>query len=107
MPVPFQASMSANGTITVNNIQSSQNLFDNADRILTVAKCEQVRLGMTYDQLLVVLEIPENRRPSDMELVGPESDVELKWFGGTNDALSITIKLKGKTVVGKAQTGLK
>jgi hypothetical protein len=41
-----------------------------------------------------------------MELVGPESNVELKWFGGPEDSTSITVRLKGKTVTGKSQTGL-
>lgn len=107
IPTPMPATMPDEGTITVNNMQWSQNLFDEAEGILTAAKFEQIKPGMTYEELLRVLEIPENRRAPDMELIGPESDVELKWFGGTDDSQSITVKMKGKTVVGKAQTGLK
>ena len=66
-------------------------------RRLTAAKFEQIRPGMTYEEVLAVLEIPEDRRPPDMELIGPESDVELKWVGGTNDDdQSITVYMKGK-----------
>jgi hypothetical protein len=61
---------------------------------------------MTYDEVIATLGIPEDRRPPDIDLVTPESDVELKWFGGENDAKSITVKLKGKVVVDKAQSGL-
>ena len=99
--------MPTQGSITVNDLSSSQNLFDAADEVLTLAKYEQIQPGMTYEQLISVLEIPENKRPDDIDLVGPESNVELKWFGGENDATSITVNLKGKTVVNKSQTGLK
>jgi hypothetical protein len=105
VPLPMQAAMPADGSITVNSMQWSQNLFDQAEGILTKAKFEQIQPGMTYEEVLAVLEIPENRRPPDMELIGPESDVELKWVGGTNDDLSITVYMKGKTVVRKDQTG--
>jgi hypothetical protein len=101
MAIPDKAS------INVNNLKSSQNLFDAAAEILTLAKYEQIQPGMTYDELVSVLAIPDNKRPADIELVGPESDVELKWFGGPDDALSITVKLKGKVVTDKSQTGLK
>ncbi len=106
-PLPGGMSIPGNATITVNNMQWSQNLFDASDEILTLAKYDQIKPGMTYDELVSVLAIPENRRPPDIELVGPESDVELKWFGGPDDALSITVKLKGKVVVDRTQTGLK
>jgi hypothetical protein len=104
LPAP---TMPTQGSVTVNNLNSSQNLFDAADEVLTLAKYEQIRAGMTYEQLLSILAIPENYQPADIDLVGPESDVELKWFGGENDATSITVKLKGKTVVSKSQSGLK
>jgi hypothetical protein len=96
-----------NASITVNNLKSSQNLFGDAEKILTLAKYDEIKPGMTYEKLLSLLEIPENKRPADIELVGPESDVELKWFGGAGDALSITVKMKGKVVVDKTQSGLK
>jgi hypothetical protein len=95
-----------NSSINVNNLKSSQNLFDAAAEVLTLAKYEQIKPGMTYDELVAVLAIPDNKRPADIELVGPESDVELKWFGGPDDALSITVKMKGKVVTDKSQTGL-
>jgi hypothetical protein len=109
LPVPTLPgpTMPTPGSISVNNLSSSQNLFDAADEVLTLAKYEQIQPGMTYDQLVGVLEIPEGKCPTDIDLVGPQSDVELKWFGGENDATSITVKLKGKTVVNKSQTGLK
>ena len=107
VPTPLPMAVPVEGTNTVVKMQSSQNLFDEAEGILTAAKFEQIQPGMTYEELLAVLEIPENKRPPDMELIGPESDVELKWVGGTDDHLSITVILKGKTVVSKAQTGLK
>lgn len=94
------------GAVTVNSLNSRQNLFDEADRVLTLAKYEQIQPGMTYDELIALLEIPEGKRPSDMELLGPDSDADLTWFGGENDAKSITVKLKGKAVVNKSQTGL-
>jgi hypothetical protein len=106
-PAPLPGAMPAPGSITVNSMQWSQNLFDQAEGILTAAKFEQLRPGMTYEEVLKVLEIPADRRPPDMELIGPDTDVELKWVGGTNDKLSITVKMKGKSVVGKEQTGLK
>jgi len=106
-PAPLPGAMPAPGSITVSDMQWSQNLYDQAEGILTAAKFEQIQPGMTYEEVLAVLEIPENRRPPDMELVGPEADVELKWVGGTDDDMSITVKMKGKTVVGKDQTGLK
>lgn len=103
LPVP---TMPTPDSITVNNLTSSQNLFDAADQVLTLAKYEQIQPGMTYEQVVSVLEIPEHKRPADIDLVGPQSDVELKWFGGENGRTSITVKLKGKTVVSKSQTGL-
>ena len=95
-----------NASISVNSLKSSQNLFSAAEKVLTLAKYDQIKLGMTYEELLSLLEIPENKRPADIELVGPESDVELKWFGGPDDGLSITVKMKGKVVVDKTQSGL-
>ncbi len=106
-PLPGGMSIPGNATITVNNMTWSQNLFDASDEILTLANYEQIRPGMTYDELITVLAIPDDRRPPDIEFVGPESDVELKWFGGPNDALSITVKMKGKVVIDKTQSGLK
>jgi hypothetical protein len=106
-PAPMPADMALpGGTVTVNTMSWSGNLFEDADKVLTLAKYEQIQPGMSYDQVVAILEIPEAKRPPDMELIGPESDVELKWFGGENDARSITIKLKGKTVVEVAHSGL-
>ncbi len=105
--LPGGLAIPENASVTVNNLQSGHNLFDEAEKILTLAKYDQIEAGMTYEALLSLLEIPENKRPADIELVGPESDVELKWFGGPDDALSITVKLKGKLVVDKTQSGLK
>ena len=96
-----------NASISVNSLKSSQNLYDQAEEVLTLAKYDQIKPGMAYEELLSLLEIPENKRPADIELVGPESDVELNWFGGPDDALSITVKMKGKVVVEKTQSGLK
>jgi hypothetical protein len=107
MPLPGNLTIPDGSAITVNEMRWSQNLFDSSDQILTLAKYDLIKAGMSYDEVLSVLAIPEDRRPPDMELVGPESDVELKWFGGPEDSLSITVKLKGKTVIDKAQTGLK
>ena len=104
---PGGMTIPSSATITVNNLQWSQNLFDASEGILTLAKFDQIKPGMTYEELLSVLAIPENRRPPDIELVGPESDVELKWFGGPDDALSISVKMKGKVVIDKTQSGLK
>src|SRR5688572_17795618 len=106
MPAPMQAAMPAERSITVENMKWSRNLFDEAAGILTAAKFEQIQPGMTYEELLAVLEIPANKRPPDMELIGPETDVELKWVGGNDDDLSITVHMKGKTVIRKDQTGL-
>ena len=105
-PLPTGPAIPA-GPITVNNLSSSQNLFDAASDVLTLEKYDRIQPGMTYDQLLAVLDLPEHKRPADMDLVGSESNVELKWFGGSDDAISITVKLKGKTVTQKSQTGLK
>jgi len=106
-PLPGSMTIPSNATITVNNLKWSQNLFEAANEILTLAKYDQIKPGMTYDELVSVLAIPENRRPPDIELVGPDSDVELKWFSGPDDALSITVKMKGKVVIDKTQSGLK
>jgi hypothetical protein len=105
--LPAGGALPANTTITVNSMQWSGNLFDQSEEILTLARYDQIRPGMSYDEVLTVLAIPENKRPPDIELVGPTSDVELKWFGGENDELSITVKLKGKVVTDKSQSGLK
>jgi hypothetical protein len=104
-PGPLPAAMPVEGANTVQSMQWSQNLFDQAEGVLTAAKYQQIQPGMTYEEVLAVLEIPENRRPPDMELIGPDSDVELEWVGGTDDDLSITVRMKGKMVVGKEQTG--
>jgi hypothetical protein len=106
-PLPGDMTMPIGESITVSQMTSSQNLFDAADAILTLEKYEQIKPGMTYDEVIATLGIPENRRPPDIELVGPQSDVEIKWFGGENDAKSITVKMKGKVVVDKAQSGLR
>ena len=66
-PAPVPGVMPAPGSITVNSMQWSQNLFDQAEGILTKAKFEQIQPGMTYEEVLAVLEIPEDRRPPDME----------------------------------------
>gem|GEM_PF-5207749 len=105
-PLPVTKMIPTSATITVNDMKWSQNLFDASDGILTLARFDEIRPGMTYDELIAALAIPENRRPEDMKYVGPESDVELKWFGGPNDAKSITVKLKGTTVIDKTQSGL-
>jgi len=105
-PLPAGPAVPA-GQITVNNLQSSQNLFEAASEVLTLEKYDRIQPGISYEELLAVLEIPENKRPADMDLVGPASNVQLKWFGGSDDALSITVTLKGKTVIEKSQTGLK
>lgn len=105
-PLPGTKMIATSGTVTVNNMKWSQNLFDASDAVLTLAKYDEINLGMTYDELVTALAIPENCRPEDMKYVGPESDVELKWFGGPNDAKSITVKMKGKTVIDKTQSGL-
>jgi hypothetical protein len=96
----------AHTEITVSSMTWSQNLFGESAEILTLARYEQIKLGMTYEELVSVLGIPENRSPPDIEHVGPGSNVELKWFG-PDDELSITVKLKGKVVVDKTQSGLK
>ena len=105
-PLPGDMTMPIGESITVNQMTWSQNLFEAADGILTLEKYEQIKPGMTYDEVIAALSIPEDRRPPDMDRVGPQSDVELKWFGGENDGKSITVKMKGKTVVDKAQSGL-
>lgn len=106
-PLPGNGLIPPNATITVNEMKWSGNLFEGAAEILTLARYDLIQPGMTYDELLAVLAIPENKRPPDMELIGPASDVELKWFGGPDDSLSITVKMKGKTVTQKSQSGLK
>ena len=112
-PLPAGATMPGNktvtgsATITVNNMKWSQNLFDATDEILTLAKYDEIKPGMTYIELVTVLAIPEHRRPEDMKYVGEDSKVELKWFGGPGDAKSITVKLKGQVVTDKSQSGLK
>jgi hypothetical protein len=105
--MPGNMAIPGNTTITVNNLNWSQNLFEASEEILTLAKYDQIKPGMTYEELVTVLAIPENRRPPDIELVGSESDVELKWFGGPAGAKSITVKMKGKVVIDKTQSGLK
>src|SRR5262245_16680948 len=105
-PLPGPTMLLPNATITINDMQWSQNLFEAAGETLTLAKYDQIKPGMTYDELLATLAIPENRRPEDIQYVGPESKVQLKWFGGPNDAKSITVKMKGKVVIEKSQTGL-
>jgi hypothetical protein len=106
-PLPGNIAIPGNTTITINNMQWSTNLFDAAEEILTLTKYDQIKPGMTYEELVSVLAIPENKRPPDIDLVGPDSDVELKWFGGSDDAMSITVKMKGKVVIDKTQNGLK
>jgi hypothetical protein len=78
-----------------------------ADRVLTPAKYEAIKPGMTYAEVIAILEIPPGplRPDENMKWVGPESPVELTWFGPKKER-SITLKLKGKTVVEKAQRGL-
>src|SRR4029450_173172 len=79
---PGKMAIPGSASITVHNIQWSQNLFDAANEVLTKAKYDQIKPGMTYEELVSVLGIPENIRPPDIELVGPDSDVGLKGFGG-------------------------
>jgi hypothetical protein len=105
-PLPGNALIPTGATITVSDLSWSGNLFEAADQILTQERYDRIEPGMTYEEVLSALAIPEYKRPDDMELVGPESNVELKWFGGPEDSTSITVRLKGKTVTGKSQTGL-
>lgn len=94
----------------VNSMRWDQTFHDKrqADRVFTLAKYEAIKPGMTYEEVLAILEIPPGplRPDDDMRWVGPESPVELTWFGGAKKERSITIKLRGKTVVEKAQSGL-
>ncbi len=94
----------------VNSMRWDQTFHDprEADRVFTRAKYEAIKPGMTYEEAIAVLEIPSGplRPDNDMRWVGPESPVELTWFSGPKKERSITIKLRGKTVVEKAQIGL-
>jgi hypothetical protein len=92
--------------VNVTSMNSTQNLFNDADRSLTRSNYEKIEPGMTYEDVISVLQIPENRRPADMKWVGPESDVELTWTD-KDAARSITVKLKGKSITDKTQIGLK
>jgi hypothetical protein len=92
--------------ITINNMRSTKNLFEAGDQILTREKFDRIKPGMTYEEAIVILEIPQTKLPDDMNLVEPESNVELNWHGGANDDKSITLRLKGKKIVEKSQTGL-
>jgi hypothetical protein len=96
----------ARGAATINGLKSRHSLFEEADKVLTLAKYDQIQAGMSYEDVISSLEIPEDKQPSEMNLVGPQSEVELTWFGGPGDAKSITVKMKGKVVVDKSQTGL-
>ncbi len=106
-PLPANVMIPPNSTITVNQMTWSGNLFEGAQESLTLARYDQIQPGMTYEEVLSLLAIPEHKRPPDMEMIGPASDVELKWFGGPDHALSITVKMKGKVVTEKGQSGLK
>jgi hypothetical protein len=79
-----------------------------SDRVFTLAKYEAIKPGMSYEEVIAVLEIPPGvlRPDDDMKSVGPESPVELTWFDGPKTERSITVKLRGKIVIEKAQTGL-
>ncbi len=95
---------------SVNSMRWDQTFHDKreADRVFTLAKYEAIKPGMTYEEVIAVLAIPPGplRPDDDMRWVGPESPVELSWFDGPKKERSITIKLRGKTVVEKAQSGL-
>ncbi len=94
----------------VHSMRWDQTFHDQreADKVFTLANYEAIKTGMSYEELIAVLEIPAGamRPDDDMRWVGPESAVELTWFSGPKKDRSITIKLKGKTVVEKTQRGL-
>jgi hypothetical protein len=92
--------------VTVGSMKSSKSLFEAGDQILTREKYDQIEAGMTYEEAISILEIPQDKLPDDMNLIGPETDLELEWHGGANDDKSITLKLQGKKIVKKSQTGL-
>jgi hypothetical protein len=95
--------------VVINSMTWSWDLSRDEQQILTLANYERIQPGMTYDELMAVLELPLDRwRPADIEYLAADSPVELTWnaTGDRNNQRSITVKLKGKTVVSKSQKGL-
>jgi hypothetical protein len=96
--------------LTINSVKFGAHLSRDEEQILTLAKYEKIQSGMTYDELTAILGLPADRwRPPDMEYVAADAPMELTWtaVGDQNKERSITVHLKGKTVTGKSQNGLK
>lgn len=110
MPARTASQAGGGPGIQLNSLNWSKNLFKDADKYLTLAKYEKIQPGMTYKDVVTVLAIPPGiaRPDEEMESVTPEAPVELTWHGGANpeQGPSITVKFKGKAVVGKSQKGL-
>ena len=107
---PHHKTPSSKSGLTINSMKWSVHLFKDEQQILTLAKYEKIHPGMTYDELTAVLGLPADRwRPPDIEYVSVEGPVKLTLTAGAdqNEARSITVDLKGKTVTGKSQSCLK
>src|SRR5438067_569636 len=77
-------------TVRVNNLRWNQNLHLQADRVLTPSNYAKIQPGMTYEEVIAILDLPPGplRPDDDMKYVGPESDVELSWHGDPKEARS-------------------
>jgi hypothetical protein len=98
----------AKGGITINSMKWSVNLFNDEMQIITRAKYEKIKPGMSFDELAAVLGLPLDRWRPDLSHVAADAPVELRWEAGFDQKKerSITVNLRGQTVISCSQTGL-
>jgi hypothetical protein len=90
-------------------VNSYRNLAADENKVLTLAKYEKIQRGMTYAELIAILDVPHDPHlPDVMEDVGPRTFVSLTWYDASVPPKSkrITVHLRGKTVTDKWQVGL-
>jgi hypothetical protein len=86
-------------------INASVNLAADENKVLTLAKFERIQPGMTYTELLALLDLPPDRRPLDLSDVRPRTLTSITWYDASHTK-AIKVHLRGRVVIEKWQSGL-
>ena len=83
---------------------STRNVGQDEGKVLTIAKYERIKAGMTYRELITLLNVPPEHQPEDIEDLESRTAVSLTWFTAAGPRLTVILR-KGK-VIEKRQRGL-
>jgi hypothetical protein len=87
-----------------SQLMYSRNLDQDENRVMTVSKYLRIEPGMTYDQVIAILDVPPAYRPPNIDQVARNADVTLTWF--TASGAKLRLHLRGKVVTDKWAVGL-